>query len=155
MSNLRSISLFVFLGMLVVFSGCETKKPTREYNILSAQIAAITDELVRLDQELEAVRASSQQQQQEVQSSSLPRSLDEAGATGGLYRTPSGFQLPALSIQKALKNAGYYNGNLDGKIGSGTQQAIKAFQLDNGLEADGVVGRGTWAKLKPFLGTVK
>ena len=50
-----------------------------------------------------------------------------------------------------LKRAGFYQGALDGKIGPKTKEAIKAFQKANQLEADGIVGRGTWAKLKKNL----
>ena len=45
---------------------------------------------------------------------------DESAAVDGIYRTPSGFEVPARSIQEALKNAGYYNGTVDGKVGPNT-----------------------------------
>ena len=53
--------------------------------------------------------------------------------------------------QIALKNANFYNGPIDGKIGSDTKKAIESFQKANGLEIDGLVGPMTWAKLKLFL----
>ena len=53
-------------------------------------------------------------------------------------------------IQQALKNAGLYSGNIDGKIGPKTREAIKTFQSQNGLKADGVAATQTWAKLAPF-----
>jgi len=55
------------------------------------------------------------------------------------------------SIQQALKNAGFYKGKIDGKIGPKTRLAIKAFQKNNGLKVDGVVGSKTWHKLKRYL----
>lgn len=36
---------------------------------------------------------------------------------------------------------------VDGIFGPKTRQAVATFQADNGLEADGVVGKRTWAKL--------
>lgn len=36
----------------------------------------------------------------------------------------------------------------DRVFGSGTESAVKAFQRENGLAVDGVVGRGTWALLE-------
>ena len=54
-------------------------------------------------------------------------------------------------IQVALKSAGYYAGAVDGKIGQLTKSAVKAFQKDNGLKEDGVVGQQTWAKLSEHL----
>ncbi|MDD5617491.1 MAG: peptidoglycan-binding domain-containing protein [Candidatus Omnitrophica bacterium] len=53
-------------------------------------------------------------------------------------------------IQVALKNAGLYDGVIDGKIGTKTRNAIKEFQKQNDLETDGVVGRNTWGALSKF-----
>ena len=54
-------------------------------------------------------------------------------------------------VQTALKNAGIYNGKIDGKIGPGTKAAIVEFQRSQGLTADGVVGRRTWEALRQHL----
>jgi peptidoglycan hydrolase-like protein with peptidoglycan-binding domain len=54
-------------------------------------------------------------------------------------------------IQTCLKNAGLYTGAIDGKIGPKSKKAIKDFQAANGLVADGVVGKKTWAKLQEYL----
>ena len=54
-------------------------------------------------------------------------------------------------IQSALKKAGYYKGDIDGKVGSKSKKAIVNFQIDNNLGADGVVGSKTWSKLKEYL----
>jgi peptidoglycan hydrolase-like protein with peptidoglycan-binding domain len=54
-------------------------------------------------------------------------------------------------IQQALKNAGLYDGKLDGHAGPKTKKAIEAFQTQNGLKADGKVGRKTWKLLSPYL----
>lgn len=50
-------------------------------------------------------------------------------------------------IQQALKNAGFYKGEIDGKIGPKTKVAIRAFQKSKGLVVDGVVGQKTWDEL--------
>ena len=54
-------------------------------------------------------------------------------------------------VQQALKSAGYYDGNIDGNVGSGTKKAIVQFQKDNGLKADGLVGQQTWEALQSFM----
>lgn len=54
-------------------------------------------------------------------------------------------------IQKALKNAGFYKGVIDGKVGPRTKSAIREFQKSNGLNADGSVGDKTWQALKTYL----
>lgn len=40
----------------------------------------------------------------------------------------------------------------DGKFGTKTETAVKAFQSSQGLKADGIVGRGTWAALDKAAG---
>lgn len=50
-------------------------------------------------------------------------------------------------VQRRLKNWGYYSGAVDGIFGSGTKQAVIAFQKKNGLTADGVVGKATYKAL--------
>ncbi|MDD5348069.1 MAG: peptidoglycan-binding domain-containing protein [Candidatus Omnitrophica bacterium] len=65
---------------------------------------------------------------------------------------PSGpFAPTAKDIQTALKNAGYYTGSIDGKIGPKSTAAIESFQKDNGLTVDGKVGPKTWTVLSRFL----
>ncbi len=49
-------------------------------------------------------------------------------------------------IQQALANQGY-NVDVDGVFGVGTEQAIRKFQENHGLEIDGVVGRATFYEL--------
>ncbi|HTT75744.1 MAG TPA: peptidoglycan-binding domain-containing protein [Candidatus Binataceae bacterium] len=51
------------------------------------------------------------------------------------------------SIQQKLKDAGIYNGPIDGIFGGGTESAVRAFQRRVNLTADGIVDPATWAKL--------
>lgn len=53
-------------------------------------------------------------------------------------------------IQTYLKNAGFYQGEIDGVKGRKTRAAIRKFQKANGLMADGVVGKKTWAALTQY-----
>lgn len=50
-------------------------------------------------------------------------------------------------VQQKLKTWGYYTGSVDGKFGQTTYDAIIRFQRKNGLTADGVVGKSTFAAL--------
>jgi len=50
-------------------------------------------------------------------------------------------------VQTALKKAGFYKGDIDGKLGPQTKKAIKAFQKSKGLNSDGVIGVRTWEEL--------
>lgn len=50
-------------------------------------------------------------------------------------------------VQRRLKNWGYYNGSVDGIYGPATISAVKYFQKKNGLTADGICGKATYAAL--------
>lgn len=50
---------------------------------------------------------------------------------------------------ETMLNALYYNpGTINSVFDTDTENAVKAFQADNGLTADGIVGTGTYNKLK-------
>jgi len=141
----------VLLGTMALTTGCTSKKRhQRDVTNLQNQLGALQSEVARLDQAVKdteaAVKAAPSLSAQGAGSGSVLGQFTE----GAVYRTPSGFELPAAAIQKALKNAGYYQGAIDGKVGSKTKQAIRDFQRDQGLQADGVCGRQTWARLKSF-----
>jgi serine/threonine protein kinase len=53
-------------------------------------------------------------------------------------------------VQCMLTKRGYGVGSsgVDGEFGSGTETAVRAFQSDRGLDADGVVARDTWGALR-------
>ena len=59
------------------------------------------------------------------------------GATGGEVK----------ELQRRLKQWGYYKGSVDGVYGKGTVEAVKLFQRKNGLTADGIAGKSTFAAL--------
>ena len=54
-------------------------------------------------------------------------------------------------LQSILNQIGYNAGTVDGIFGRQTQQAVLAFQRNNGLAADGIVGPNTWAALDKFI----
>ena len=59
-----------------------------------------------------------------------------------------GFQGDAVrTVQRKLRDLGYYTGSIDGDFGAETEKAVKAFQKANGLSADGKVGELTLKKL--------
>ena len=51
------------------------------------------------------------------------------------------------TLQERLNAKGFNAGSVDGIFGKNTQAAVMAFQKANGLAADGIVGKLTWAKL--------
>jgi len=51
-------------------------------------------------------------------------------------------------LQQGLYQLGYDPGGVDGIFGANTERAVKEFQTNNGLPADGVVGPKTWTALE-------
>lgn len=56
-----------------------------------------------------------------------------------------------MLIQSLLNRIGYHVGPVDGIFGLTTQQAILAFQRNNNLVPDGVVGPATWNLFEHFI----
>lgn len=79
---------------------------------------------------------------------SKPGKLESLPPAGPYKPTP-------VEIQTALKNASFYTGEVDGKLGSKTKKAIAEFQKANGLTADGKVGPKTWSALSKSLNLEK
>lgn len=48
------------------------------------------------------------------------------------------------AMQQPLKNAGLYNGPIDGLFGPNTEAAVRAYQTARGVTTDGIVGDRTW-----------
>lgn len=48
-----------------------------------------------------------------------------------------------LALQQALAQYGYYSGDMDGRFGNQTRQAVELFQYSHGLAADGIAGKIT------------
>ena len=64
----------------------------------------------------------------------VPEESIKSGAKGNDVKT----------LQKRLKELGYYKSSIDGKFGKTTENALKAFQEAHGLTADGVAGKQTY-----------
>lgn len=60
----------------------------------------------------------------------------------------AGDETPGVrDVQERLARLQCYAGPLDGRFGSETERAVRAFQRDRGLAADGIVGPETWRAL--------
>ena len=67
--------------------------------------------------------------------------LSSKSSSGTLQSGDSGSKVQ--SLQQSLKKLGFYTGSIDGKYGSGTVSAVKAFQRAAGLTVDGKAGAKT------------
>lgn len=66
----------------------------------------------------------------------------------GLTIRPGNRGDAVAALQTILTNLKYYKGKVDGIYGPGSQNAVKAFQKDNKLSSDGIVGAKTFQALE-------
>lgn len=139
----------LFLSVaLFSFGGCASTKSSMADKDLEVQglknhIQALETELQNKEQEITVLKESLERPQ-EYSSSKRPYYKKY-----GISKVKS--RPTVKHIQIALKNAGYKPGTIDGRMGKETRLAIKSFQKDNKLQADGKVGKSTWQALRKYL----
>ena len=143
------IAIFV-IGLIIVplaIFGCRGKAKT-ESDIAKTEIteATVPTEEVVVTQAPVTEAAPSQTVSQEV-----PPTAAVPQATGAAAAVPTEKLEHNKEIQAALKAAGFYTGNVDGKIGPKTKRSIMEFQKAKGLKADGKVGPKTCAELEKYM----
>ena len=77
-----------------------------------------------------------------------PMRARKAGQPAGGTRVG---KLHAQRVQMALRNAGIYQGAIDGMMGVNVQHALRNFQKQHGLENTGTVNIATWNALVSYL----
>lgn len=137
MKNYSYLLLLGVAGLVFIF-GCNNAQKPQDTLTLQNEDASLTT-IVSVDDKA-ALNAAQ-------------KTLDAAIPAANLVVPESPSE---KDIQVALKGAGLYDGEIDGKIGPKTKKAIEDFQANNGLTADGKVGPKTWEKLKAyFTGSVQ
>jgi peptidoglycan hydrolase-like protein with peptidoglycan-binding domain len=85
----------------------------------------------------------------------LSSSTSSSTTTTTVPATSSTVRISATSttvrVQLDLEALGYFSGQVDGIAGEVTQAALRAFQTDQGITADGEFGPQTDGKLYPLL----
>ncbi len=140
--------LFVLVPAVGMLSGCATVRKQKDLEIqgLRNQISVMETQLQAKDEEITGLK----DELNKAQVISQEKAADQQAVSQKMI--PEVKSRPTLKqIQIALKNAGYDPGPIDGRHGRQTRSAIKAFQKDNGLHADGKVGKRTWSALKKYL----
>ena len=151
---------FIYLGAgLLVFTlvGCERK--AKEAATMDQSATLVED--VQSGQQTASTMAAAVGGDQAAQAvnptataAAMPGTAPSAaeGTMEQVITSATSFEKPTVEkIQEALKNAGLYAGEIDGKLGPRTQKAIEEFQSQNGLAVDGKIGPRTWAKLSSHL----
>ncbi len=80
-------------------------------------------------------------------SSNARRTSTSRGVVGVSLKKGMENSQAVRNMQSRLRDLRYYSGSSDGDFGSGTEEAVKAFQRQNGLRVDGVAGADTLNKL--------
>lgn len=145
MQGVKILAGILFLSFLV--SGCATTRQDTALRDLQLQMSDMKSQLKSKDDEIQELRYEVQNlnSQLSVTRPSSNRSF-QTSESGDAAEEPS-----KTSIQLALKNAGFYEGPVDGKIGQRTKAAVEEFQKAHALKVDGKVGKQTWAELKAYL----
>jgi hypothetical protein len=127
----------LFLATLV--SGCASQPPATE---VSAAVVVQDDASAALGvaQELEPAAAEIGNAQVE----GLPvQSAEDTAAAGNSEQAETQMQQPqydegdVIWIQQRLKDLGYYEGPVDGSVGNATRGAVREYQRDQDVSADG------------------
>jgi len=132
--------VFLLILSLVFIYGCaqkaqETEAPVESQTVVTETAPAVEAPVV---------------EQQVVETPVELQAVQETAPA--VTETVTAFVKPDTKmVQTALKSAGIYTGKIDGVLGPMTKQAIKDFQLKNGLTVDGKIGPKTWALLEQYL----
>ena len=140
MKNLVLVLVVVFA--LTTFIGCNKKKKEEAADlngVVTENVVSVTDQNADMANSVPVVVENTTAAAADVAEPAMaPSDVSSAKPT------------PKL-IQQALKNAGLYDGKVDGNVGPKTKKAVEAFQSQNGLKADGKVGKKTWKALSVYL----
>jgi len=154
--------LFIAVILAVTLTGCTTtKRSPTAVNQLQIRVAQIENRIDAQDQDI--VELQSDVKELKGQEKNRAQGIEPPNVSHETVKTPSVktvksdregiLRVPVTpqEVQIALQNAGYYRGAIDGKLGLGSQMAIREFQADHDLVSDGIIGKKTWAELKNYL----
>ncbi len=137
----------VLLGAMMM-SGCAAQRQASSLNRVQADLQMLDQRVSQLERGSVA-QASSAAWPTEPSASTTASDIAR-GSTAPAIALASTVKPATKVVQQALKNAGVYQGAMDGKLGPQTRAAIRDFQRANGLSVDGKVGKQTWSKLSAY-----
>ena len=136
----RFLSLAVMVLVLAALSGCGKKQEMEELQPITMESLSTVGNSAQVAPDIKV-----------PETKALVPTTVAVPVKEVLPLPPQGPYKPAdIEIQTALKNAGFYAGNVDGKIGPKSKKAIEDFQRANGLKVDGKVGPKTWEAMSKY-----
>ena len=155
-----SIRILMIGGLAMLLTGCVTTQNKSGVDQLQIRVVDLEKKVEERDSEIVDLKyqikdlSSNTQRQPSISvedeapvRKSSSSSADQAASSDKIIKVSASIS----DVQKALKNAGFYKGSIDGKIGQQTKKSIESFQRQHNLTADGVIGRRTWEELKVYL----
>ncbi|MCB9757865.1 MAG: peptidoglycan-binding protein [Candidatus Omnitrophica bacterium] len=145
-------SFALLAGVLMFLTGCATTQSGQSAADLQLRVSDLENQVAAKDAEIKDLKYTMKDMAYDLDRNKTQRSstskTDVYTKNDDILRV----NVSAEKVQKALKAAGYYKGNVDGKLGTGSKAAISKFQKDHGLKVDGIVGEQTWRELKNAAG---
>ena len=142
------------IAVVCMLSGCAGMKSRQDLARLQSQVGLLDERITQLERSSigeTAERSTGESTAADIGSLSAAAVPGTSSASTTAPASAKSTLKPSTrEIQQALKNAGFYQGAVDGKTGPMTKSAVKEFQRIHGLKADGVVGKQTWAKLRSY-----
>ena len=128
--------------------GCAAQRQAQAVSRVQADLQMLDQRVSQLERGSVAQASSAAWPTEAAVSATAAEAIS---ASTGSAPSLASFTTPSTKeMQQALKNAGFYQGEIDGKLGPKTRAAIRDFQRTNGLSVDGKVGRQTWGKLAAY-----
>jgi len=149
---------WIVIPLSFLLTGCSTVSSKR-LNNLETKVSTLEAKVESVEQRQSAIEGQTGESRESVGylkgkvDAHGPSTVVVAAGQGneGYFYKSGKKSLTRKEIQTALKNAGFYSGSIDGKIGKQTKKAIREFQSANGLKADGIVGPKTRDLLIQYL----
>ena len=142
----RAVQVVIAAMAAGAMSGCAGQRYTQELKRLQSQVGMLDERVTQL----ERVGGASPMVEAPVEPAAEPAAIHVKAKDRTSKGAAASIKPSTREIQQALKNAGFYQGSVDGKMGQLTKEAVKEFQRVHGLTDDGIVGKKTWAKLGAY-----
>ena len=143
------VKRFVVVIAVMLLLGC-AKKPEAENTSMETQ--EILNQATNTQTELTLLQDGTVKNKNAKPTTAASAQTSDPASAVAETPAPASASSPSIEdIQRALKNASLYTGKIDGDFGPKTKKAIRTFQEQNGLKADGKVGAKTWVKLQTYL----
>jgi len=148
--NKRAL-IYIALVMVIamVAAGCSSvpKKTKAEISGIKTRVDTLESRVGEVETKQTYTERATQEQAAAIEE---VKSIKMANTNISTKAKVSKVSAKMKEIQACLKNAGFYNGPVDGIKGRKTRKGIKDFQRANGLVADGLAGRKTWDALSRY-----